>query len=102
MGALIYLDNNATTRTDPAVVEAMLPWFSERYGNAGSAHTLGHLSGGAVAHARERVAALLTVVGLPMALPALQNWRPRKQADLMALPAARCSWVAVWRCFSAR
>ena len=58
---LIYLDNNATTRTDPAVVEAMLPWFSERYGNAGSAHTLGHLSEGAVAHAREQVAALLNV-----------------------------------------
>ena len=58
---LIYLDNNATTRTDPAVVEAMLPWFSERYGNASSAHTLGHLSDGAVAHAREQVAALLKV-----------------------------------------
>lgn len=59
MGTLIYLDNNATTRTDPAVVEAMLPWFSERYGNAGSAHTLGHLSEAAVAQAREQVAALL-------------------------------------------
>ena len=61
MGALIYLDNNATTRTDPAVVEAMLPWFSERYGNAGSAHALGHLSEGAIGHAREQVAALLKV-----------------------------------------
>lgn len=59
MGPLIYLDNNATTRTDPAVVEAMLPWFSERYGNASSAHALGHLSGGAVAAAREQVAAML-------------------------------------------
>ena len=57
--ALIYLDNNATTRTDPAVVEAMLPWFSERYGNASSAHVLGHLSEGAVVAAREQVAALL-------------------------------------------
>lgn len=57
--ALIYLDNNATTRTDPAVVEAMLPWFSERYGNAGSAHALGHLSEGAVVAAREQVAGLL-------------------------------------------
>lgn len=56
---LIYLDNNATTRTDPAVVEAMLPWFSERYGNAGSAHALGHLSAGAVDVARGQVAALL-------------------------------------------
>ena len=56
---LIYLDNNATTRTGPAVVEAMLPWFSERYGNASSAHTLGHLSEAAVDRAREQVAALL-------------------------------------------
>jgi cysteine desulfurase len=59
MGAIIYFDNNATTRADPAVVDAMLPWFSERYGNAGSAHALGHLSGGAILRAREQVAALL-------------------------------------------
>ncbi|MBS1767511.1 MAG: aminotransferase class V-fold PLP-dependent enzyme [Acidobacteria bacterium] len=58
--ALIYLDNNATTRTDPGVVQAMLPWFSERYGNARSAHALGHLSEGAVTVAREQVAAMLT------------------------------------------
>ena len=56
---LIYLDNNATTRVDPAVVEAMLPWFAEQYGNASSAHTLGHLSRAAVDQAREQVAALL-------------------------------------------
>lgn len=57
--ALIYLDNNATTRTDPAVLEAMLPWFSERFGNASSAYALGHLSSGAVDAAREQVAGLL-------------------------------------------
>ncbi len=55
----VYLDYNATTPCAPEVVEAMLPWFAERYGNAGSAHALGHLSDGAVVAARAQVAALL-------------------------------------------
>lgn len=56
----IYLDNNATTRTDPRVVEAMLPFFAEVYGNAASrAHAFGWAAEEAVARARAQVASLL-------------------------------------------
>jgi len=54
---LIYLDNHATTRCDPRVVDAMLPYFSEQYGNAGSrSHSLGFQARSAVELARKRVA----------------------------------------------
>ena len=55
----IYLDNNATTRVDPAVVEAMLPFFSEHFGNASSIHAFGSQVGKALKKARGQVQALL-------------------------------------------
>lgn len=56
---MIYFDNNATTSVDPAVLEAMLPFLKEQYGNPSSAYSFGKRVARAVEHAREQVAALL-------------------------------------------
>ena len=55
----IYLDHAGTTPTDPNVVEAMLPYFTERYGNPSSIHTVGQEARFALDEARDRVAAVL-------------------------------------------
>lgn len=57
MFAPAYLDHNATTAVDPAVLEAMLPWFSQRHGNASSRHEYGRAARAAVDTARQQVAA---------------------------------------------
>ena len=59
MRQMIYLDNAATTKTRPEVVEAMLPYFSEYYGNPSSIYDFSSKSREAVAHARETIAASL-------------------------------------------
>jgi len=56
---LIYLDNNATTRVDPAVVEEMLPFLTDLYGNPSSGYRFGQQVNAALETARERVAALI-------------------------------------------
>ncbi|MDX8337180.1 cysteine desulfurase family protein [Candidatus Cetobacterium colombiensis] len=57
----VYLDNNATTKMDPKVLEAMMPFLTEEYGNAFSMHLFGKETGIAVSEAREKIATLLKV-----------------------------------------
>ena len=56
---LIYLDHNATTSVAPEVLDAMLPYLTQQYGNPSSDHPLGHRAHEAVEGAREQVASLI-------------------------------------------
>ncbi len=58
-GYPVYLDYQATTPTDPRVLAAMLPWFTEKFGNPHSTHRFGQEAHDAVEHARGQVAALI-------------------------------------------
>ena len=56
MGKMIYLDNAATTKTAPEVVEAMLPYFTEFYGNASTVYDFAANSKAAIAKGRQQIA----------------------------------------------
>ena len=57
--SIVYLDNNATTQVDPAVLDAMLPWLRDQYGNPSSVYSLGKRAAAALDIAREQVAGLI-------------------------------------------
>ena len=59
---MIYLDNNATTRLDDRVLEVMLPFFTEKYGNPNSPHRMGYEAEKAMEEARETIAKILKVM----------------------------------------
>ncbi|MBM9613262.1 cysteine desulfurase NifS [Desulfobulbus rhabdoformis] len=59
LDTVIYMDNNATTRIAPEVLDAMMPYLSDYYGNPSSMHTFGGQVGEAVTQARQSVADLL-------------------------------------------
>lgn len=56
---MIYLDNHSTTPVDPLVVEAMLPWLAENFGNPHSTHTAGRAAAEAIERSTKLVASLL-------------------------------------------
>ena len=70
----IYLDYGATTPTHPEVVKAMLPYFTDTFGNSSSIHSYGQEAKGAIEEARAKVAPASSVLGarkssLPAAAP---------------------------------
>ena len=56
MNKRCYLDNNATTPVRPEVVEAMLPYMTEKYGNASSVHWFGQEAKNALEMSRDKIA----------------------------------------------
>ncbi len=57
---MIYLDNSATTKLDESVLEAMLPWLRDHYGNASSVYSIGRRARVAIEDAREEIASLMS------------------------------------------
>lgn len=87
MDKMIYLDNAATTKVADSVVDAMLPYFKEYYGNASSIYQLGAKSKEALDESREYIAGTLgakrTRFILQQAVPSLTTGRSRQQQTLM-------------------
>jgi len=67
----IYLDYNATTPLHPEVLEAMLPYFKEKFGNASSIHGFGREAKVALEDAREKVAEIIGVSSSEIFSPAV-------------------------------
>lgn len=85
MKKMIYLDNAATTKTAPEVVEAMLPYFTEFYGNASTIYELGSQSKKAMTEAREAIASALGAATAEIYFTAggseSDNWALKATAD---------------------
>ncbi len=76
-----YFDNSATSKVNPRVVEAMVPYFLEKYGNASSLHSFGREANEAMELARGQVAKAVGVppkeMISPPAAPSRTTWRSR-------------------------
>ena len=74
----VYLDHNATTRLDPRVLDAMLPYLTEAFGNPSSAHAFGRTARAALDEAHERLAGARTRHGH---LLDAKRLRPARRVD---------------------
>ena len=87
MSKLIYMDNAATTRTAPEVVEAMMPYFTESYGNPSSLYGFASQSKDAIAQARETIANTIGAKAKEIYFTAggseSDNWALKATADLL-------------------
>ena len=88
MNKLIYLDNAATTKTAPEVVQAMLPWFTENYGIPSSIYSLGTESKKAVSEAKDIIAGSLGAASNEIYFTAggseADNWALKAAAEAYA------------------
>ncbi|MCI6710050.1 MULTISPECIES: cysteine desulfurase NifS [Eisenbergiella] len=88
MNKLIYLDNAATTKIAPEVVQAMLPWFTENYGNPSSIYSLGTESKKAVSEAKDIIAGSLGAASNEIYFTAggseADNWALKAAAEAYA------------------
>ncbi len=89
---MIYLDNAATTRTAPEVVETMLPYFTEYYGNAGSIYGLAGESRKALLRARETIAGTLGAEANEIYFTAGGGGGGGSESDNWALKAVFEAW----------
>ena len=91
MNKLIYLDNAATTKTAPEVVQAMLPCFTENYGNPSSIYSLGTESKKAVSEAKDIIAGSLGAASNEIYFTAggseADNWALKAAAEAYASKA---------------
>ncbi len=86
----VYLDHSASTPTDPRVVEAMLPYFTEVYGNASSSHRFGRKAEVAIEDSREIVANILNCKPSEIVFTSGGS-----ESDNLAVRGA--AWAARWR-----
>jgi len=83
---VVYVDNNATTKVAEEVVEAMLPYFTQSYGNPSSMHTFGGRVTKQIEEARERVADFLGAIPSEIVFTSCGTESDENQKQQVCLP----------------